>query len=453
VYRPRGAAKTVFECRADEVLIAGPAGTGKSRACLEKLHMMCLLNPGMRALIVRKTSVSLTNTALVTYRDGVAPEAIARGIVKWYGGSLEEAAGYRYENGSRINIGGMDKPTKIMSSEYDVIYVQEATELSLTDWEMLTSRLRNGVVSFQQILADCNPDHPNHWLKARCDRGITTHLLSKHTDNPVYFDDDGNETEKGRSYMARLKNLTGLRKLRLLDGIWAGAEGVIYDEFDPSIHVVPKRELPAEWTRYWSVDFGFKNPFVCQCWAEDPDGRLWLEWEVYYTERLVQDHAQTILDQVSHLDPEYVHPEGEPRRAHHGRIWTGPRPARIICDHDAEDRATLERELGIGTVPAKKSVSDGIQASQGRYRVQDDGKPRIFFLENCVVERDPKLVEGTTMRPQCTVEELPAYIWDTRDGKPPKDTPLKENDHGCDAKRYMVAEKDLVAQFRMRWAA
>jgi hypothetical protein len=41
-------------------------------------------------------------------------------------------------------IGGMDKPTKIMSSEYDFIYVQEAIELTETDWENLTTRLRNG---------------------------------------------------------------------------------------------------------------------------------------------------------------------------------------------------------------------------------------------------------------------------------------------------------------------
>jgi len=28
----------------DEVLLSGPAGTGKSRACLEKVHLMALMN-------------------------------------------------------------------------------------------------------------------------------------------------------------------------------------------------------------------------------------------------------------------------------------------------------------------------------------------------------------------------------------------------------------------------
>jgi len=55
-YAARGAALEVFRRRESEVLICGAAGTGKSRACLEKLHAMMLLNPGSRALIyVRRT--------------------------------------------------------------------------------------------------------------------------------------------------------------------------------------------------------------------------------------------------------------------------------------------------------------------------------------------------------------------------------------------------------------
>ena len=118
-YRPVGSARELFACRGPEVLLSGPAGTGKSRACLEKLHMMAMLNPGMRGLIVRKSATSLTSTALVTFREHVAAEAIASGEMRWYGGSQQEAASYRYGNGSVVVVGGMDKATRIMSSEYD----------------------------------------------------------------------------------------------------------------------------------------------------------------------------------------------------------------------------------------------------------------------------------------------------------------------------------------------
>jgi phage terminase large subunit len=165
-YEPHGAALEVFNRRDDEVLLSGPAGTGKSRACLEKIHAMCLLTPNLRALAVRKTGKSLASTGLVTFREHVAPESIAAGHVKWFGGSQQEPAAYRYANGSRLVVGGMDDPTKIMSSEYDVAYVQEATELTAADWEAITTRLRNGRISFQQLIADCNPSVPTHWLKA-----------------------------------------------------------------------------------------------------------------------------------------------------------------------------------------------------------------------------------------------------------------------------------------------
>src|ERR1700756_2401802 len=112
-YRPVGSAARLWSCPAPEVLLSGPAGTGKSRACLEKLHAMALRNPGMRGLICRKTAVSLGSTALVTFREHVAKEALASGEVKWYGGSQQEAASYRYGNGSVIVVGGMDKATRI----------------------------------------------------------------------------------------------------------------------------------------------------------------------------------------------------------------------------------------------------------------------------------------------------------------------------------------------------
>lgn len=93
VYEPRGASRALFECRAPEVLVSGPAGTGKSRGCLEKLHLMALVNPGMRGLIVRKTAVSLTSTALDTWEKHVVPEALSAGLVSWFGGSAREPAG------------------------------------------------------------------------------------------------------------------------------------------------------------------------------------------------------------------------------------------------------------------------------------------------------------------------------------------------------------------------
>lgn len=424
-YEPRGAARDLFACRSSEVCIVGAAGTGKTLACLFRLHLAALASPGIRCLIVRKTAVSLGATTLVTFERKVAQEAIGAGIVRWYGGSTREAASYRYSNGSVIVVGGMDRPERVLSSEFDLVFADEATELTETDWETLGTRLRHGVLAWQQQVAACNPVHPTHWLKQRADRGAMTMLTSRHRDNPAYVNTDGTLTPAGVDYMAKLDALTGVRRLRLRDGLWAAAEGLVYDGFDPAVHLVDRFEPPASWQRWWSIDFGYTNPFVWQDWAEDHDGRLYLVREIYKTRTLVEDHARTILS--------LVRPDG---------TWVEPRPRAIICDHDAEDRATLERHLGVPTTPARKSVSDGIQAVQARLRDAGDGRPRLFLMSDSLLERDPELEDAK--KPASTGEEFPAYVWATKPGGAVKEEPVKADDHGMDALRYMVAELDLV---------
>lgn len=431
------------------VLVAGPAGTGKSRAILEKLHYMCLRNPGLKCLIVRQVAVSLASSALDTYEKHVAKLALENGTVKTFGGSIRKPPGYIYSNGSTISYGGLDKPTKIMSTEYDIIYVQEAIEVTVNGWESLDSRLRNGRISFQQLIADTNPESPTHFLKVAADEGRILLLESRHEDNPRYFDEHGNPTPEGERYMKRLDNLTGVRKARLRYGQWVGAEGTIYDEYDAAVHLIDPFPIPDSWPRYWSIDWGTTNPFVCQMWAEDPDGRLYLYREFYRTGRTVDQHVEDILDVVTEPIPGYVHPKGKDRFPHHGRRWIEPRPTAVIADHDAGDRATFTRYAGIPTVAAKKDVSIGIQATQRRYRKAIDGKPRIYFLKNALVYRDPALqLKG---KPCSTVEEEVRYVWDVVEGKISKDQPKKEHDHGQDAKRYLVMHRDGGGQFRMHF--
>lgn len=442
-YQPFGTAIEAFKHKGPELLYAGPAGTGKSKCLLEKLHAMMLKYPGARGLIVRKTLASLGSTALVTYEQHVAKEHLASGEVKWFGGSPKEAACYKYKNGSVIVVGGMDKAMKIMSSEYDVCYAQEATELLESDWEAITTRLRNGRIPYQQLIADANPDVPTHWLKVRCDTGKTHHIRSRHEDNPILFHQNadgttGGLTEAGANYISKLDALTGVRYQRLRKGVWCAAEGLVYEEWNPDIHVHKHiGEPPVSWTRYITVDFGYTNPMVVQFWAEDDDGRLYLYRELYHTKTTVEDMAPLIKKAMN--------------------LKRAPRPRMIICDHDAEGRATLEKHLGMSTVAAKKTVEDGIQAVKARLKPSEaDGKPRIFLCEDAVERENIDKELQDKKKPTSTLQEIVGYIWDRGTavaqsaGKPPKEQPVKADDHGMDAMRYMVAQRDLKHRPRVR---
>jgi len=416
-----------FLCRDGEILVSGPAGTGKTMTLLTKLFLAAEKYPGMRGLICRKIRESLNEAALVTWETKVLPT----GHSALNGPSRRIRQSYKFGNGSEIIIGGLDKSQKLMSTEYDMIYVSEAIELTENDWENLTTRLRNGKMPYQQIIADTNPDRPTHWLRRRCDAGKTKLIESRHEDNPSVIDPKtGQPTAAGRVYLGKLDALTGPRKARLRFGRWVQSEGVVYEGYDPAVHVIPKVEIKTEWKRYLSIDFGYTNPFSCLWLAEDPDGRLYVYREIYRTQTLVQDHAREILKQSGAWNAREFRPDWTLKGAE-------PRPLRVISDHDAEDRATLEKYLGIKVTPADKAVSPGIQAVTARLKPAGDGKPRLFFLADSLCHRpDSNLVEAK--KPTRLSEEFDGYIWNPSG----KEEPVKVDDHACDALRYAVVAVD-----------
>jgi phage terminase large subunit len=135
-----------FNSRAEECLIAGPAGNGKTVANLLRVYWICRKYPRARVLIVRKTRESLTESVLVTWeRDILGPThpiLVNRPILR------RVRQSYTFANGSTVIVGGIDKPGKILSSEYDLIYCPEVTDLNVEDWETLGGRLRAGAVPY-----------------------------------------------------------------------------------------------------------------------------------------------------------------------------------------------------------------------------------------------------------------------------------------------------------------
>lgn len=417
-YTPYGGIDKVWKSRATEVLAPGPAGTGKTRGILEKVHLYLLKYAKTRGLICRKTRASMTESVLVTFESKVVQIGCAINNQ-----SRRTRSSYDYDNGSVLVVGGLDNPDRIMSTEYDIIAVFEATECSEDDWEKLTTRLRNGKGPYHQIVADCNPASPSHWLKRRADRGQMEVHECRHQDNPVLWDRQAKDwTEHGRKYLATLQSLTGHRRARLLDGKWSAAEGLVYPEFNTVTHVV--HDMPAGWEKWpklRSIDFGFVHPFVCQWWAIDPDGRMYLYREIYQTKRTVAEHAATI-----------------------NRYSQGETYVATVTDHDAEDRATLAAH-GINSVPAIKDHRTGRDAMHERLRIQGDAQPRIFFLAGCTLETDRELYQAK--KPTSTVAEFDCHIYPPgQDGKAPKEEPIKLYDDGLDAARYAVMHQDAAGR-------
>jgi phage terminase large subunit len=417
-----GGAREAWRYRGHEFVITGPFDTGKTLFVEHKLNALLWKYPNSRAFMTRNTYKSLLSTAIVTFENKVltvTPEHPDSPIKK-YGGSKPEF--YEYPNGSHLLVVGLDRPDKLLSGEFDFGYINQLEEVSLNAYELIFSRTtgRAGNAPYPQLMADANPGPPNHWI---LDRPTLRKFEQLHRDNPSMCDPHTGEwTPSGVIRINALQSLTGLRYKRGYLGLWAGAEGAVYEDFRPEHHVIQAFDVPSTWRRFRAIDFGYTNPFVCQWWTMDEDGRLYLYREIYMSRRTVADHARQI-----------------------NQLSAGEKIEFTVADHDAEDRATLKQH-GIPTVAAKKDVSPGIEAVQMRLRSAGDGKARLYFFEDALVEVDTILIENK--RPTSTIQELPSYSYpDGVDGKPNKEQPIKDNDHGMDTMRYMVMELEIQHTF------
>lgn len=435
-FEPRGSFVDFFYDKAEEILLSACAGTGKSRVALERAHLILSKYPGARGVMARKTRSSMTNSVMKTYENFVIKPPDKVHLHK-------QEQVYNYPNGSEFAICGLDNPEKIKSTEWDFIYIQEATECTLNDWEMCSSRLRSGAVPYQQLIGDCNPDKPTHWLKNREKQGLLKMYHSNLKDNPRWWNGfEGGKyypewTPRGAAYDARLSRLTGVRRSRLYLGLWVAAEGVVFESWDPLVNMISKSELPRgwnEWDHYWAIDWGFIHPF---CWGDfvlNPDtNQLILVNQIYQTQVLVEDHAK-----------------------HIAKIVNGKMPVAIICDHDAGDRATFEKHISkhmnntMLTLPAFKPIGIGVQNMQTRIspNPQWGGGPGLLVCRDSLAHPvDTTLKEQGW--PTSFEEEPDGYVWDVEhneDVNSKKDEiPIDKDNHGCDMVRYACAFIDDLA--------
>jgi hypothetical protein len=458
----RGANRQLMSCRSQEVILAGPAETGKTWVGCIKLHLTCMKYPGSQHAMVRKTNVSIAGTVGRTFRKIVADAGVHA-----YGG--ESPSKYIYPNGSVVWVGGMDNPDSILSAERDSIYVCQAEELTDKDWETLTTRCtgRGSTIKWPQLFGDCNPGGSKHWIRERAAAGKLTLLNTTHIDNPtLYLEcatleeakaksvtqaqmkgmeftqqdiDSVSEhqlkqangkfytlTEQGCKSIKSLSNLTGVRQKRLFKGIWATSEGAVYPMFDAAIHVQHRKpEEMVKW--YLAMDEGFTNPQTNLLIGEDNDGR-WHVFEEYY----VTQHLESEI--VAQAKGWYQ----DVRTSKAVGKFVG-RP--VVCSLAACDAAAagliaslnaagLDARAGKGLIGGNGKVKGGIDKIQDRLKVQADGRPRLTL--------EPGYCNQT-------VNEFESYVW-----KPEKDVPVDAFNHAIGGLRYL---EDALAEPTGAWDA
>lgn len=426
-----------------EIAIAGPGGTGKSRGIGHFLWWVMNTYPYARILVIRKTRVSLSEAFLKTWEQDVIPP----GSEVLVGPARAHRQSYRLANESELAVGGLDNPTRLYSTDWDIIYVQECTELTEDEWERLRRGLRNWKVPIQMLLGDCNPESERHWLYRRFLDGRTRRLDSKHADNPKWYCAKKQEwTEEGVAYVNNLARLTGVRKRRLLYGEWVSAEGAVWEDWDESKNVINRPSgdlkmvmstLDVRWT-FASMDWGYTAAGVMQVWGVDGERRMYMLKEVYMGGQQLEWWADKVVK--AYVDYQLQAVVADPSRPDAIKLVNdklndagAPRLVRSANNR----RTTMGGDMG------------GLDMVRQYLRILPGGKPGLMILRDSLEQRDANLHEKGL--PCCTVEEIPSYVYaQSEHGK--LDTERTDPscaDHGCDSMRYAVSfihRRDLTPE-------
>ena len=390
----RGGALKFFACRDPRSILSGPSDTGKTWTALSFLHTLCCAYPGSQHVMARKTYSSIASSCAQTFN-----RIIAGCGVRVLGSDSPRL--YTYPNGAQVWVAGLDNAEKALSSERDSIYVNQCEQVTAQDWEMLGSRCtgRGAVVKWPRLFGDCNPGGSLHWIRQYAKEGRLTLFNGAHRDNPTIYDRAGQLLPEASRRLDALASLTGVRRKRLFEGVWATAEGAVYDNFDAAVHVLHRPA--ADFKRFFlALDEGFTNPAVVLLVGEDADGRWHVAREFYQTGQL----QETVVKQV--------------------KAWHTEFKCQVVAvDAAAAGLVADLKALGLPARGGKGRVKDGIDRLQNRLKVAGDGRPRLTFAPECV---------------NC-VNEFESYVWEQDRAK---DMPKKEHDHTSDALRYL---EDVLA--------
>lgn len=401
------------------LLLHGGAGSGKSILCAEKMHALMLRYPHATGLVVRKFFSSLRNSVIPLLDHTVIGPAAHH---------AKTDHRFEYANGSTLCYAGVsdEKQREALKSigkgdGVDFLWIEEANALSFDDYQVLMTRLRGKAAGWRQCLMSCNPDHENHWLNRKIigadSPDIASTWISPY-DNP-YAD---------RDYLATLEALTGVQRDRLLLGKWISAEGMVWP-YEPGVHLCDPFVIPDHWRRIKVVDFGWLTTTV-QYQALDPStGDVHVYRQLYRTQQLVSDIAVACKAIEAQRDSRAARYEA------------------VVCDHDAEGRAQLERVWGCSTLPAHKAIREGLEAVTARFAARN---ARRIWIHRGSLAHAPDRQLAKDGYPTELVDELLGYRFDSgvdKDGHPKKDGyPIKKNDHACDALRYGVCYWDGVSK-------
>lgn len=376
--------KLFLKADTKHIAFGGARGGGKSWAVRTKAKLLALRFCGIRILIVRRTYPELINNHINILRKELL------NIAKYN----DKDKVLKFSNGSTINFTYCARDTdldRLQGVEYDVIFLDEATQLSEFQMKTITACLR-GVNDFpKRVYYTCNPGGQGHGYIKRIfvDRaydegevaGDYTFIQSLVTDNKVLM-------ESQPDYIKQLEALPPKLREAWLYGNWDIFEGQFFEDFvdRPSnyhtrqhTHVIDPFEIPSGWEIYRSFDWGYAKPFSCGWWAVDYDGVVYRILELYGCTKTPNEGVKWTPDKVF----KEIHRIETEHRWLQGKQIHGIADPAIWDAEMGESLAEIAAKNGVYFSPGDHKRIPGWMQVHYRLAFDENGFPMMYIFSNC----------------------------------------------------------------------
>ena len=425
INEPSDKQKLFLKANTKHIAFGGARGGGKSWSVRTKSKLLALRYPGIKILIVRRTYPELINNHINILRTELL------GIARYN----DKDKVLKFGNGSTINFqycakdGDLDR---MQGTEYDVIFLDEATQLSEHQMKTITACLR-GVNDFpKRVYYTCNPGGQGHqyikriFIEKRYEDGEDpkdyTFIQSLVTDNKVLM-------ESQPDYIKQLEALPPKLREAWLYGSWDVYEGMFFEEFADRpdhyldrqwTHVIEPFEIPDNWTIFRCFDWGYNHPFACEYFAMDTDGVLYNILEFYGCTKTPNEGLKwtpgKVFSEMRKIELEH--------RWLRGKNIIGVADPAIWNAEYGESIAETASKHGIYFGKGDHERLAGWMQMHYRLAFDDNGYPMMYIFKNC----------------KGTIRTLPLLMYDEHK---PEDIDTDGEDHIADAIRYLCMSRPI----------
>lgn len=405
--------------------------------------------PHYKGLILRKTYPQLQELIDKTLR--YYPQAYPKAR---YNGSNHT---WTFPSGAKVIFGSLQHSKdriKYQGQAYDYIAFDELTHFTWEEYSYLFSRNRpNGPGTRVYIRSTANPGGVGHsWVKERFitsappmtpvretvtwtrPDGVSEERTQARIFVPSTVFDNKALLQNDPQYIQRLASMPDAERRALLYGDWDTFSGQVFTEWrnDPAhyrdrvnTHVIEPFLIPAEWTIWCGLDWGYSRPFSVGWYAVDGERRMYRIRELYGCTGEpnvgVKWEPSEVARAIRRIEAEDPNLRGRTiRRVGDPAIWGS--------DGTESIGALMERERVYFDKGDHNRIAGKMQVHH-RLAFDEQGHAMLYVFETC----------------KHFIRTVPALVYDETDVE---DIDTDGEDHIYDETRYVCMENPIAAPRR-----